>query len=192
VSLGVTTLIVILCTVTLANRDEQHIYLMTTNLRGTRSQLVFVSTDFVYAADYFADESIDTFTYKKTFEDVGQIEEYWEWLRGPFMKNLFPDSKLEATGGNNTNNSTNQPLTNSGFVLLYNKIVGAVQIRYPLPANVTNSFVIALNHIRQLRVKASRCTQVRRNISGFISKCFPPYSYSNEEKNEFVTKNNIT
>ena len=39
--------------------------------------------------DHFLDEEFEDANYKKTFFDVGNINEYYDWLEGPFYNGLF-------------------------------------------------------------------------------------------------------
>lgn len=42
--------------------------------------------------DHFLDEEFENANYKKTFFDVGNINEYYDWLEGPFYNGLFQEN----------------------------------------------------------------------------------------------------
>ena len=57
--------------------------------------------------DHFLDEEFQHANYKKTFMDVGNFDEYWEWLDGPFFNGFY----------------------NKNYVMEYNYPVGGLFIR---------------------------------------------------------------
>ena len=62
--------------------------------------------------------------YKKSFNDVATEEEFWQYLQGPFLGNLFPDDCYNDPAGNAPNK------TNCGGILNFNtKIVSGVRFR---------------------------------------------------------------
>ena len=57
--------------------------------------------------DHFLDEEFETSNYKKTYFDIGNINELWEWIDGPFYNGFY----------------------NENIVIKYNQPVGGLFIR---------------------------------------------------------------
>ena len=80
---------------------------------------------------------------KKVFEDIGEVTEFWQWLRGPLAGTLSnPDwrSEREVEG------------PGTGFIHGHNRLVGPVRLR-------------------QLRVRKDSCTWTR-GLVGDVSRCY--------------------
>ena len=44
--------------------------------------------------DLFIDEEMETANFKKTYDDVHTIDEWWEWANGPLIKTCIPNRLL--------------------------------------------------------------------------------------------------
>lgn len=107
---------------------------------------------------------------EKTFEDIRNFEEIWEWVEGVMIPGMYPDEKY--------NGEPFEP-TEIGAVMTYNRIVGAVRFR-------------------QVRSIPNRgCPEVRMNgrlmrtpngtvfTDKFVEDCHYRFSLNNEEKAPF-------
>ena len=113
---------------------------------GTREQLI--NEEFTVAQTHI----------KKTYHDIGQIDEFWEWLQGPVPQNLFPD------GHNNGRPFTPREVN---YVALQNKLVGRIRLR-------------------QMRVRSGPCQMGYGGVSdSWSNECFPPYTEDVEDRSKF-------
>ena len=79
------------------------------------------------------EEFNEDLVYKKTYMDISETADYWDWLRGPLIRGVY---RTEEYNG--------RPLEENelGYVLNFNQVVGPVQLR-------------------QLRTSNSSCAQRR-------------------------------
>ncbi|CAF3282231.1 unnamed protein product [Rotaria socialis] len=90
------------------------------------------------------------------FSHIATIDEYWRWLKGSFIANLFPGDWYNGQSANDSN----------GFI-----------------SDKTNR-LIGWATMRQLRIRPDTCPIVNA-VRNFIPHCFGSYTASNEEKRIF-------
>eukprot|EP00003_Mantamonas_plastica_P001119 TRINITY_DN1081_c0_g1_i1.p1 TRINITY_DN1081_c0_g1~~TRINITY_DN1081_c0_g1_i1.p1 ORF type:complete len:608 (-),score=224.88 TRINITY_DN1081_c0_g1_i1:24-1847(-) len=93
---------------------------------------------------------------KKTFEDIGSMDEFWQWLQGPFQ---------EAVTNDEWYNGDKFTAAEEGFLYNYNKLIGGIRIR-------------------QLRVRDDSCTPSDTFVKTY-PKCWGYYSPEATEKAAF-------
>ncbi|EDV22240.1 uncharacterized protein TRIADDRAFT_28988, partial [Trichoplax adhaerens] len=93
------------------------------------------------------------------FNDISNMNEFWQFMEGPFLRGLYWEDWYNAQ------NLTNQQ---KGFVYYENKILGLPQLR-------------------QLRVRNDSC-RVPDDFINSIHNCFAEYSESNEDHEPFGLK----
>lgn len=98
---------------------------------------------------------------EKAFLDIATPDEMFEWMKGPLLEGLYPDSLY---------NGLPVPPELQGYVMVYNKVVGKIRLRQlrvepgegcSLPSSTIQSGVTETNEDRQRH---------------FVDACFPPYS----------------
>ena len=72
------------------------------------------------------DEEFAGSTYKKNFDEIRSIEEFWSWAEGPLVTNLY---LTERPGAASSNNRSALPEAEQDYVASYLRIVGGIQIR---------------------------------------------------------------
>ena len=102
----------------------------------------------VVIQELLQDEEFAGSSYKKNFDEIRSIDEFWTWAEGPLVTNLY----LEELPGTTPSYSTTPKTTNNrtalrppqqDYVASYLRIVGGIQIR-------------------QFRVAKDSCTERRR------------------------------
>jgi hypothetical protein len=89
--------IVIFLTVIFLGRDIRRVYYMESALRDK-----FIEEEFLQS---------DSYIYK-SFDDIGELSEFWQFMRGPFVGALASVNAFEQ-----------------GYILSFNRIIGAPRIR---------------------------------------------------------------
>lgn len=96
---------------------------------------------------------------KKTYMDIGQVQEFWQFMHGPFVENVFPSTCYP--GGVQPSPSC------AGYIDLNNRVLGGVRIW-------------------QLRTKnATPCNAPKSIVNTTNPQCYPSYSTSTESTATF-------
>ncbi|CAF3934368.1 unnamed protein product [Adineta steineri] len=94
------------------------------------------------------------------YDDIAVFDDFWAVLSGPVLNGLFDQTWY---------NGENLTLSQYGYVLFENKILG-------------------LPRLRQLKVTNHSCT-VHKKFQTIIPDCYGPYSSGKEDRNAFPTMN---
>lgn len=87
------------------------------------------------------DEEFEGSTYKKNFDEIRSIDEFWSWIEGPLVKNLYLETIPGAPSSDLKKNQL--PPGQQDYVASYLRVVGGIQVR-------------------QFRISRDSCTQRRR------------------------------
>ena len=70
--------------------------------------------------DLFMDEEFKGSSFKKNFHDIMTVEELYEWLEGPMLEGVYPDTYY---------NGRTKGKDDTGYILDVMKLVGGIRIR---------------------------------------------------------------
>jgi len=120
-------------------------------------------------ATAFTDENFGDYN-EKTYLDIATTEEMFEWMGGPLMDGLFPDTLY---------NDQPVPPSRRGYVMTYNKIVGKIRLRQLRVA--PDASCRLSRDVKQ--VDTTRSGNIRHRQ--FVDHCFGRYSFAGRSNASF-------
>ena len=107
----------------------------------------------------FVEESFGEYG-EKTFLDIANTNDVFDWMQGPLQNGLFPDSLYSGAA---------VPDARKGYVMTYNRVVGKIRLRQLRVAPDTTCTLSKL--ISQTDVTSSGMHRHRQ----FVDHCYGPY-----------------
>jgi hypothetical protein len=138
--------LILFCAVVLGVRSGLNPYLQSANIR-----------------DHLLDEEFPGANHKKTFFDVGELDEFWEYYQTVFPKQVYTSEWYNGDALTGTNEQA--------LLLFQNVIVGGIQMR-------------------QLRVSSERCS-ISSRIRSIVPTCYPEFSNSAEQTSNIIPANSV-
>eukprot|EP00762_Andalucia_godoyi_P008337 ANDGO_07357.mRNA.1 Polycystin-2 len=138
--------LILFCTIIIGVRSGQSSYLLSNNIR-----------------DHLLNEEFPKANVLKTFFDVGEIAEFWEYYRTVFVNQMYADNWYNGDAFSGENEQ---------FLFLYqNMIIGGIEMR-------------------QVRVAPQRC-DVSNRIRSIVPTCYPEFSDEYQQKSNLQPTNSV-